>query len=241
MKVHRFIGSFSLSDPVLRVSDQAIIHRWTKVLRLRVGEKIVLCDGAMNEAEAIIRSIDHAFVDLDLSEVFENTRELPVDITLYLSVLKRELFDLVVEKATELGVAKIVPILAARTIKQGVKIDRLHHLAHEAAEQSGRGIVPFVEEPVPFDVAIQQAVDAGMVYFFDTDAPVQSPDSSMFIVEKESSVFIGPEGGWTDDERNQARTLDQVTFRSLGRTILRAETAAIVAMYDVASRIASEQ
>lgn len=164
MRTHRFIGDFNLSQNEILI-DGDMRHQLVSVLRAKAGDTLVLSDGTGNEA--ICEIIDAGEVRVRVIERRENAVESKAKISLYCSVLKRENFELVVQKATEVGVFEIIPIVTDRTIKQRVKFDRLKKIAREAAEQSGRGIVPVVQEIHSLKDAIERARDRDVQVVFD--------------------------------------------------------------------------
>jgi 16S rRNA (uracil1498-N3)-methyltransferase len=132
-----------------------------------------------------------------------------------------------VQKAVEAGVHRVIPVVTARTVKLGLKIDRLAKIAQEAAEQGGRGIVPEISEPIKFKYAIKLAAEHDVNYFFDAEGEEYSRPK---LLSATVGVWIGPEGGWEDFEIEAARQSNFV-IASLGKLVLRAETAATVAVY----------
>jgi 16S rRNA (uracil1498-N3)-methyltransferase len=160
-----------------------------------------------------------------VDEVHEVKKEAPKEITLYLSILKRENFELAVQKATECGIGRIVPLLTEHTVKTGLKMDRLMKIAKEAAEQSGRGKVPLISEPKTFVDAVRDSVRQKN-YFFDIGARESFTPKS----KEACGIWVGPEGGWGGKERMLAGDRKFI-FTSLGPRVLRAETAAIVASF----------
>jgi len=229
MKRHRFIGSFDLSSPQLIVRDGAFFNQCKNVLRLRESEEIIIGDGKGHEARAKIISYGKRSVSLELVERMTVAREVPVEVTLFASMLKHEHFEFVVEKATEAGVARIVPIVTARTVKKGMKRERLETIMREAAEQSGRAHTPVLEDITTLQDALFTAKESGRMVFFDysgvtlADIPVAHAGSTL-------AVFVGPEGGWDAPEVALARDAG-CTIVSLGGLVLRAETAAAIAVY----------
>lgn len=199
--------------------DEGTVHQVTRVLKMRTGERIILCDGANHEAE-------YELVDSSAKRVGEIRKVGDVSraVTLYAAILKRENFEWAVQKAVECGVSKIVPMITQRTIKKDVKRERLQEIAKEAAEQSGRGMVPEVTEPMDFGDAMKTA--KGEIYFFDVGGKkLQASDFSDLI-----SLFIGPEGGWDEHEIENAKRAG-AAVASLGPRVLRGETACAVAVY----------
>ncbi len=230
MKTHRFIGDFDLDAGRVALRDSDVVHQITRVLRLEVGERVVLGDGAGYEAEGEISSIGKDEVLIALGKKYKNENEPLRRVTLYLAVLKRENFEYAAEKATEAGVAKIVPVLSAHTVKIGLNTARARKIMKEAAEQSGRGIVPQLSEPLTFADALQNAAGNDGNIFFHTEDGSAFEREPEAISKRRIGVFIGPEGGWSEDETRQAHDAG-FTSTSLGPLILRAETAAIIASY----------
>ena len=141
-------------------------------------------------------------------------------------LLKRENFELICQKATEIGIETITPLLTNRTVKTGFNRERIEKIIREASEQSGRTTLPKLNEPTTLAEAIL-SVTAGCSVFFDLsgkELPEQEYASEI------TSCFIGPEGGFTEEETEIARKAGLV-IGSLGTLTLRGETAAIVASY----------
>lgn len=225
--MHRFIGDFDLSQSIVTLTDKTIVHQLRNVLRAEVGNVIHLCDGNRTEANATITDLTRKQVRVSIDSVFKNTNEPERHVTLYCAILKRSNFELVVQKATETGISEIVPLVTKRTVKQNIKSSRLKKIIHEAAEQSGRGIVPALKKPIAFNAIQKTATNAANVFLHTEQAdkpPTIFPNSSAL------NIFIGPEGGWDESEILFAKSCG---FQSatLGKLTLRAETAAIVASY----------
>lgn len=226
-KIHRFIFDADLRERLI-VDDAALLHQWGKVLKLAPGEEIEICDGRGNEALYAIEALEKKSAELGRKgELKKNEGEPARHVTLYVAVLKKEHVDLIVQKATECGAAEIVPIVTERTVKKGVKLERLREIAKEAAEQSGRGRVPTIHEPLSLKAAFAHADMNGANYFFHTNE-----NGEVFAGDASSRVglFIGPEGGWTDAEA-KAAAAHGCGITSLGPRILRGETAAIVSVF----------
>lgn len=227
MRLHRFLIDQKLIGPVLLVTNPELCHQWSKVLRLEVGDQVILVDGQGHECVCSIETLAPNSATVQLGAVTSTPDAALVPVTLYCALLKRENFEWVVQKTTELGVHTIVPILTERTIKIGAKLERLQKIAREATEQSGRGIVPIITEPMDFKKALSQAKEPTQ-YFFHT-----GPELSRSVVKESSNIglWIGPEGGWSESEVEHARA-HKCTLASLGPLVLRGETAAVVACYE---------
>jgi 16S rRNA (uracil1498-N3)-methyltransferase len=229
-KLHRFIGSFQLGQGTMRLDDADVAHHMRSVLKLQPGEIIIVGDGTGLEAQCRILEYQRDAVLVEGISVGRNPNELALQTTLYCAVLKADHFELAAQKATEVGVTQIVPILTTRTVKFNLRFDRVQRVVQEAAELAGRGLVPRVRETMNFEHVLTEASRNDVNYFFD-------PSGSPFIGPAKSTrtagLFIGPEGGWDDREVTMAREYG-MRIATLGGLILRAETAVIVASYLVA-------
>jgi 16S rRNA (uracil1498-N3)-methyltransferase len=230
VRLHRFIIDVDLSRSSLTISDGGVLHQWQKVLRLKAQDTVILCDGKEMECEATLESIEAKHAQLKLEQAHPVTAEPTRHVTLYCSVLKRENFEWVVQKCTELGVKKIVPIIAERTVKTGLKMERLGMIAKEAAEQSGRGMIPVIAEPINFALALMQAKKNALNMFFHYSKISQPRNLRNPATFANFNIWIGPEGGWTEEDVRQAQEYG-FQMCSLGMLVLRAETAAIAATF----------
>lgn len=200
-----------------------------EVLRLKPGDEVSVFDGAGKEFRAHVAQARREFAELDLDEEIEPARpESPLQIELAVALLKGEKFDLVVQKATELGVTKIVPLITRYAdIKlrdesdASKRVARWQRIALEAAKQCGRGIVPEVTLPSSFGSVLKNSC----VLFSEKDGLGLA---EVLSVGEAVSAIIGSEGGWSDEELDQARAAG-AQIVTLGGRILRAETAAITA------------
>lgn len=226
-----------LSGDELRL-DAALSRRLAKVLRVREGEEIVLFDGTGLDARARVDAIAGDAVTVRVIGRAASPPEPKTRVTVYQSVTKGERFEWLVEKLTEVGVSRIVPLVCARAVVRpgpdGAKRERWRRIAVEAAEQSGRGTVPDVGEPTPFGDALVQA--QGVVLFPYERAGPSAPGVMEALTAAIDDVFaraavdvlIGPEGGWSPEEVAQATERGAVIV-TLGDRILRSETAGLVA------------
>ncbi len=229
MRPHRFIGPFDLSAKELELKKSDQVRQIRNVLRARAGDTICLGDGRGNEAEGEVKEIGRERILVQIKNARKNKNEPEKNVTLYLAVLKRENFEFAAQKATEIGVAKIVPVQTRRTVKTEIRGERVKKIVLEAAEQSGRGVVPEVCAPMKFEDAIKKAGTGGSVYFFEASGKREGIGK-----EKEASVFVGPEGGWAEEEVALAKS-GGAKIISLCRLTLRAETAAIIGSYLIVS------
>ena len=226
MKIHRFIGDFDFKSPNLNITEENIVHQIVRVLNLKNGEKIILSDGKRNEIEGEIASIEKNSIKVKVNKKYKNTNESDKHVRLYCAILKKENFELVVQKATEIGVSEIIPIITDRTIKTSIKYERLQSIAHEASELSGRGIVPIIREATSYKIAMLEENETKL--FFDISGEIL--DENKTTNSKNISVYIGPEGGWSEEEHDLAKENGCIEI-SLGNLTFRGETAAIIASY----------
>ncbi len=226
-----FISSdFDLRKSKIQITDARIFHQIQKVLRMKKGEIIFLGDGHGQEAKAEIKVFGNKELWVQVLESFENTREPGTEITLYISVLKKDKMEWLAEKVTEAGVRNIVPLNSERTVKLNLRYDRLRKIVLEAAEQSGRGIVPDIKEKMDLEEALNEAKNTqDKNLFFDISGDKPSFDS-LGGISKKIGIFVGPEGGWSDKELSLARNKDFPIVKMSDLTF-RGETAGILATY----------
>ena len=209
-------------------------------LRARVGEKITACDGNGIDYECEISDITKNEVTLSILEEKASEAEPDVEVTLYQALVKSDKFDFIVQKCTELGVSKIVPVVTERCISRpdeaslNKKVQRWNKIAKEAAMQSGRGRIPVIEDAVSFDKALDEIkiADCGFLCY---EAQPHMPINEIWLSCKKKaniknvSFLVGPEGGISDAEA--AKTSQSGVYAaSLGPRILRAETAPLCVM-----------
>ncbi len=193
-----------------------------RVLRARVGDRLTVFDGRGREAEAEVVAVEPGALVLRLGPVRRVDREVRPPVTLYLALLKGEKLADVVRAASELGVARFALLTAERSVPRGLgeeKLARLRRVAAEAAKQSGRSVLPEVLPPRP--LAQVPAVLQGLVAHPGAEARV----ADRLDPSRPVALAVGPEGGFTEAE---VRLLAERGFSpvSLGRRVLRAETAA---------------
>ena len=243
MRLHRFIADADLSQNPFYILDRNLSDQIRKVLRLKIGDEVIISDGKLNEARVEISGWSDESISFKVLERFQNTAEPSKEIILYCSVLKRDNFELVVQKCTELGVGKIVPIVTRRTVKQNIRIDRLEKIAREASEQSGRGVVPEIHDIIKFEDAVVGAKNETNLFFDIIGESVSNLKLKTIPIRKSESrildkvgknlklnCWVGPEGGWDESEIKLARDAGFKIVK-LSDLTLRAETAAIVATY----------
>jgi 16S rRNA (uracil1498-N3)-methyltransferase len=234
-KIHRFIGNYQLGEGNMRIDDGELAHQMRSVLKLEPGEIVIIGDGSGLEAHCRILSYDRAAVVLEGMSLGRNTAELALRTTLYCAVLKADHFELAAAKATEIGISEVVPLITKRTVKLNLRLDRVEKIVREAAELSGRGIVPAVMPVQNFEDAITRASHHDVNFFFDASGASFAGAAKSV---RTAGIFIGPEGGWDEAEIQEAERAG-MRMVSLGNFTLRAETAVIVASYMVAHSLKS--
>ena len=195
------------------------------VMRLGDGEHVLLFDGGSGEWIARIAEAGRKRMTL---VVEQRTRELEAvpDLWLAFAPVKRAQTDWLIEKATELGIARLLPVITQRTIVERVKLERLEAIAVEAAEQCNRTTVPGIDAPQSLD-AFLKAHSGRTLYFADEGGGSAAAGT---FKPGPATILTGPEGGFTDEERTAIRAEPGATAISLGPRILRAETAALAAI-----------
>ena len=194
------------------------------VMRLGEGAELLAFDGSSGEWLARISEAGKKRIALTVERRTREPEAIP-DVWLAFAPVKRTQTDWLVEKATELGAAKLIPVITHRTIAERVKLERLGSIAIEAAEQCGRTRLPTIDVPVSLAQFLKQADRA--IYFADEGGG--EPAASAF-KPGPAVILTGPEGGFTDDERAAIRGVSNAIPVSLGPRILRAETAALAAL-----------
>ncbi len=205
----------------------------TKVLRMKPGERVVVCDMAGREYETVVASTG-AQVTLTITSVKTSENEPPYQATVYQSLVRGDRFDAVLQKATELGVYAIVPVITSRcTVKLDPgsqdyrkKLERWQRIVYEAAKQCGRGIIPTVRTPMKYKDALADAAQASLPLFcYEGDGTRPLPEHLASCTGPRTiSIMIGPEGGYSIDEAAEAAQTG-MKMVGLGRRILRTETA----------------
>ena len=216
--------------PVVTGSD---VHYLKDVLRLKPQDKLEVLDGSGTVYQAVIKEINSDKVLLDIMSAQPSVTESPLKITLGQCLPKGKKMDLIIQKSTELGVSQIIPVLSERTISRGEKLERWHKIAKEAAEQSGRTVIPEISTPTIFTDLIKQRQHFDLAFIpweLETSLTLKKYLASKPAAKATSLLFlIGPEGGFSKTEIEQAVAAGFTTL-SLGRRILRTETAALVVL-----------
>lgn len=196
------------------------------VLRMSAGAELLLFDGRSGEWLGRIAEAGKRRMTLVIERRTRPLETVP-DCWLAFAPVKRAQTDWLVEKATELGVARLMPVMTQRTVAERVRLDRLQSIAIEAAEQCGRTALPEIAEPVALERLLDGRDSRRTLYFADETGGV---DAVAAFRPEPALILTGPEGGFTREERERVRAAPNSVAISLGPRILRAETAALAAL-----------
>lgn len=239
MKIHRFYvpedilktfrneGRIEItehSSDDIYFDPEEFIHQMSHVLRFRTGDVLHVFNSDVGEFKAEIVTSHKKGIEIKMIEEVEVSEPIKKDITLGMSIIKKDNFELVVEKATELGVSTIIPFISERSIKKELSDTRLLRIAKEATEQSGRLSVPDIRDIISFEEVVNLKDNYDTCLFGNMNGKVKFSD-----LQKDLGkvlVLVGPEGGWTDGE---VEVMESAGFQSISinENTLRAETAAI--------------
>lgn len=218
-------GPLALDTPVSVSGNQA--HYLSRVMRMGEGDAVILCDDVTGEWAARVVSVSKREVTLDPAEKLRDREEVP-DLWLCPALLKKDRFDLVLEKASELGVRSIRPVVTRRCVADKLNLERARAVLTEAAEQCGRTALPEVAAPVAIDALLRDWPEGRRLYFAD-ELGGEPAATAFTSTEGPAALLVGPEGGFDDSERSAIRAHPAACAISLGPRILRGETAAIAA------------
>lgn len=233
MRLHRFYSAVNSAENVpYEIINAELVHQLRHVFRLRAGDSIIIFDGSGSDYTCAIASYagdDRVVLDVRGSAPARFTPSQGRRLWLFTAIIKKDNLETIVEKATELGVTDIVPVLAERSEKKAVNEQRLRKISIEASEQSGRGDVPAIHPAVSLKEAVAMTADAGMdaVAFHTEGAAFRHEE--LTVSDQPVAVFIGPEGGWSPDELAMFHE-NKIAVRCLGPQVLRAETAVVAAL-----------
>jgi 16S rRNA (uracil1498-N3)-methyltransferase len=201
----------------------------TQVMRLKIGDSLLVFNGVDGEWRCVIAEVLKKGVVLRAEEEARPQATGP-DLELLISVVKKSALEFAVEKATELGARRVRLVVTHRTQTQHVRMDRLDAIAIEAAEQTGRVDVPRVDEPVKLADVLDGWEDGRRLMFCDETGGEPAITTLTAVGPGPWAILIGPEGGFSPEERDGLRALPFTTAVSLGPRILRADTAAVAAL-----------
>lgn len=203
-------------------------HYLARVMRVGAGDIVILCDDATGEWAARVVDAGKRDVVLEVAEMLREREAVP-DLWLCPALLKKDRFDLVLEKATELGAACIQPLVTRRCVADKLNLERARAITIEAAEQCARTALPTLAEVVKLDALLASWPEDRALFFADESGG--EPAAAAFAAHAgPAAILTGPEGGFDEAERAAIRAHPQARAISLGPRILRGETAAIAAL-----------
>ncbi len=227
MKLHRFYTGNELElKHDFWLHDERLLNQWRRVLRFQAGQEVILFDGLTEDRLYKIAELTEREAHMQM--VTELKRQTPKkEIYLLWSLLKKDKNDWVLQKATELGVSHFMPLLTERTEKTGFDAERATKIVIEAAEQCGRSDIPAVREPITLETAIHELKDRAVLYICEQSE--MENEKWKMDNKHPAGVLIGPEGGWSDQEKQLFKD-NQLNHLNLHDFTLRAETAALAAV-----------
>jgi 16S rRNA (uracil1498-N3)-methyltransferase len=226
----------SLSDGAEFTLAKEQAHYLVHVLRLGQGDTVALFNGHDGEWLSYITTVTKKSVDVRIERNISAVKA-PPDIDYLFAPLKHARLDYMVQKATELGARRLRPIITQRTIAERVNLERMKANAVEAAEQCNLVFVPEVLEPTTLAKALAAWEPSRQLIYCDETASVANPIDALKRIKPPAAVLVGPEGGFTNEERAHLKSLAFVTAISLGPRIMRADTVAIAALAVVQAAI----
>lgn len=225
-----FVDKSALNASSARITGEEAKHI-SRVLRMDRGDTLTLCDGEGTFYDCIISAVHDGAVEADIIAAYPAPTEPKLQITLFQAVPKNPKLEFIVQKATEIGAVRIVPMNTARIVAKldkESKLERLRKIAFEAAKQSRRGIVPRVEAPLSFEAAVKAAAECDLAVIpYEDERKTSVKEVLRGKAAHTLAVMIGPEGGFDEEEITLALK-HGVLPASLGRRILRTETAGLV-------------
>lgn len=223
----RLFVSETLAGGLALTLDGTQAHYLARVMRVAPGDAVILCDDVTGEWAAEVTEAGKRHVALRVDRLLRPREEVP-DFWLCPALLKKDRFDMVLEKATELGVARIQPVITRRCVADKLNLERARAITTEAAEQCARTALPELSEPVKLDSLLRDWPTGRVLFFADEEGGVAAA-SAFASHAGPAALLIGPEGGFDDAERQMLREYPNVSPIGLGPRILRGETAAIAA------------
>jgi 16S rRNA (uracil1498-N3)-methyltransferase len=228
-----FVPPEALAADEVELADQALAHQIGRVLRLGPGERVLLLDGLGVACAVELTVVERERVAGQVVGRGPAGGEPPVTLTLYLALIRPERFEWALQKAVELGVRRVVPVRFARSLPadraDARKLERWAKIVREAAEQSCRGVLPAVAEPLPLELACAEAASADLaLLLWEGEAPHIAATLRARLPARSIALISGPEGGIAPEELTAAGERGIIPV-SLGPRTLRAETAPVAA------------
>lgn len=203
-------------------------HYLARVMRAAPGDAVILCDNLTGEWAARVSDVGKRDVVLEVAELLRKREAVP-DLWLCPALLKKDRFDIVLEKATELGAARIQPVITRRCVADKLNLERARSVTIEAAEQCARTALPELDGPLKLAALLADWPPERTLFFAD-EAGGASAAQAFAAQTGPAAILIGPEGGFDETERAAIRAHPATRAISLGPRILRGETAAVAAL-----------
>ncbi len=233
-----YVDSSQISSNEIRITGSDVNHI-RNVLRMKQGEEIVICNGQGKDCYCIISRMSEHEILASIESVQETGTELPAKIILFQGLPKQEKMEWIIQKAVELGVTEIVPVMTRRAIvklddkkKEEKKLERWQAIAEGASKQSGRGIIPKIRPVMNYPEAVREAamLELNLIPYENAKGMDFTRETMIRLKEyKTIGLFIGPEGGFEETEIELA-IANNILPITLGRRILRTETAGLAAL-----------
>ncbi len=230
--MHRFFLPQKFDKEIIFIKERALVHQMKRVLRLHKGDQVAFFNDRPEDLGfdviAELKNIEGATAIFLMRERKEHFRENKKKLTLFCSLIKKEKFEWVLQKGTEVGVSDFVPIVAVRSEKKSINAPRCEIILKEAAEQSGRAVIPRLHPVISLEKALESTATGGQKTYFAYEG--ERENMIRGAGDRTINLFIGPEGGWDAKEVFMASRAN-CEIVSLGRLVLRAETAAVAGSY----------
>lgn len=225
MKLNRFFTEEKIGEnKSIVISRSTLVNQLKNVFRLVKDDEVVLFDNSGFDYRVSIESYGNDTVSFNVKEVSQNMVVPLRETYLFVSLVKKDNFEWISQKATELGVSHIIPLVSERTEKKDINIERVKKIIAEAAEQSGRGTLPILYEVTTLDSALSTYGHIKSIAWHTLAPKFVSQD-----VDDSIGAYIGPEGGWSPAEIDLFKG-HGVKTKSLGPQVLRSETAVIAVL-----------
>ena len=244
MQINRFYLDKIIfnQDGILKLSD-SISRQLIYVLRCKVNDQAVIFDGSGFDYKVKIVNITNKICSVKFLEKISLDTDNKIKITIFISLIKQNRFEVALQKCTELGVFAFVPFYSSRSIFQldktsssvgDNKISRWKSIIQEASEQCGRPDIPRFFDPVSYEIACKKSQDCFSIILWENEEKIKLKSVLQNLKGNDHSIniFVGPEGGFSSDEIKLANSIG-IKSASLGDLILRSETAAISAISNV--------
>jgi 16S rRNA (uracil1498-N3)-methyltransferase len=223
-KNHWFLIKDLKTDKEITIKDKELLHQFNRVLKFKNGEKIVLFNGKGTWIKCEIKNLQNKECVLDALESDVKQHNENKLINLYFGIPKKNKFELILEKGTEVGVTSFIPLITDRTEKLNIKEERVSKILIEASEQSENPILPSVAKVRPWKEVIQD-LDSKNTFVFHAEG--ENLNICDLKISNEINLLIGPEGGWSEDELKILKDRNFKIYK-VGDSVLKTETAAIV-------------